>query len=142
MTITKLDLGNTMWNDDCPIEEPGWTCIDLINDGQSGKVQGDYNVMPFASNSFETIHGSCYFEDTTNLTELHRVLQPGGYAYLTSCEEWDARNPEEVDEMFQEIVRLTRDISSSGLELVSIECRDIYEEHTVSYPLVTLRRDP
>ena len=149
----KLDIGNTMWPDGEPIEEAGWTCIDPANavtlDDEDGKIAGDMNRMPFADNSFTHVFGSCYFEgsdlpgdeDQYDLRELARVLMPGGDALLTSCASWTISSAKQVDMMFRDLTNLYRAITESGLRIVSIECRDIYDDNNVSYPLVTLRKE-
>lgn len=81
----KLDLGGTA----C-YEDPGSVSIsrdDLDNSGDeiTPQVNGDYNLMPFASNTFDAALGSCYLEHEPNWFELARVLKRGAVVKVKSC---------------------------------------------------------
>ena len=90
----KLDLGDTYHGDTSPLK-PGWTAIELRPRHCPGKIQGDFEHLPFADGSITYAYGACFLAQTIDelrisLRELFRVLKPGANVSLSCCEEFDS----------------------------------------------------
>lgn len=84
MTINKLDLGGTACYES---KEAVNICLDSSSSDDEivQNLIGDYNFMPFKSNSFDEAFGSCYLETPYNPEELYRVMKSGGVVTVKAC---------------------------------------------------------
>ena len=85
--INKLDLGGTACYESLK-------AVNISLDGSDSgdevtpAIIGDYNHMPFKSNTFREALGSCYLEDTYDPKELHRILRPKAKVIVKACDDF------------------------------------------------------
>lgn len=131
MPITKLDLdGTAAWNssDAVCMSFDGST---YEHEPNTHKIIGDYNHIPFPANTFQDLHGVCYLEGSDNnndlewhgkndLTELRRVMKPGGRAYLGQCSDTGIGDLSEEgnESLWEYVTRIVKEIQQAGLTLV------------------------
>lgn len=90
-----------------------------IKMGKARFLHGNVNQLPFKNSSFSkifSIHSVYFWEDLpSSLSEIYRVLKPGGCAIITYC---NGKNEETWNDIEQEIIPIMKQKGFKKVELL------------------------
>ncbi|WP_430786938.1 class I SAM-dependent methyltransferase [Virgibacillus flavescens] len=94
-----------------------------INKGNAQLIQGNVNQLPFQNEHFTkifSIHSVYFWDDLPKtISEIHRVLKPGGTTVITLCEGKDGQTWEGIKSMIDE--QLIPIMKQTGLKNVELK---------------------
>jgi len=145
--LDHLDLGGTVFvgGDDPSDETERWVSITLDGTGIKGhQVIGDYNMLPFKSETFVHIYGGCYFEGSdgahahdpwtgdNNVDELYRVAAKSSDVELGSCNCFHFDNIGGYEDnsrnerlLWEDVARAVSGLQRAGFQIVDMTSGEV-----------------